>query len=459
MTALGVRSRWATNSAVGESNRNVTWADRFVWLALVSSALPAIFEMEWKLVFGFGSAYLSDVLLLVGVLVSVAFIRFTPAVSLLFFSALLATVVGWWNNAATNTLLADARGYLYLLAGMIIGVRIFLRPQCLGFGFKAITALISITAVLAIATQVTDAPIVGRESGVINAVYYNGKQTLLDANRIQSEPVHLALFAVCFLIAGWILNVNLKKVAGTGVLGILLVSSCVLTLLAFSRNSIFGIAVAAVLAILIPAQISRGQRMGRAVRGSVLTALVAGVPLWIGYQAGYFSAVFDTFSGRVLEGLSLDVVSNDPSVGWRFTETEAGVTYFLENPLVGSGFGAFYRGVLPGDPFQGNGGRGYLHNYFLMIFVKFGVLVGMLIVGVIIAGTRRLITSSRERLPLMAPLGCALAGLCVVSLVSPALYSRSFAAFAGCLIAWGLCSLPKKSTRLNRYPGESYGSV
>ncbi|MFC9836883.1 O-antigen ligase family protein [Rhodococcus sp. NPDC127530] len=291
-------------------------------------------------------------------------------------------------------------------------------------------------------SQLTSIPIIGNEAGAVNAVYYNGERTLLAARRVQSEPVPLALLTFCILCSSWILRYRISDLIGRNYTKFAIVASVFLTTLAYSRNSIVGIVVALTLSVLIPHRSTRGTRLGRVIVLGVATSVLVGLPVWIGYQYGLFKNVIDTFSGRVLAGIAPEVIATDPSVGWRFVEMRAAWSYVLQHPLFGTGFGAFYRPRIADEPFVGDQGRLYLHNYFALLGVKFGIVCGLLLLVAFLICAVRMVRAGNqepsgfsEMWPAMA---CGFIALLTVSAVAPVMYSRSFIAFGGCLLACGL---------------------
>lgn len=416
--------------------------DVLIWIALISTALPTLYGSEWKFEIGIGSIYVADVLLFLAVLMATKRIRSTPYVGLFSLAVVIFCFVGIWNEASISWVIRDSRPALYILAGMVIGAYIMDRPGSVRFGIRALTWLIGVTTILAILSQITSTTIVGSDLGAVNAVYYAGETIYLESRRIQTETVSITLFVVCFLFAAWIFKVRIGHVVGRRHLTVLILASTILTVLSYSRNSLAGLIFTGAFAALVSFPSSRLDRIGRMLFLAAVALIFVGIPTWIGYQYGLFVNVVDTFSGRVLAGIAPDVIGTDPSVGWRFIETTAAFEYVAHNPISGTGFGAFYRERILGEPFEADQGRVYLHNYLLLVFVKFGLLGGTLMLGLILSSIYRMLRAANSaqfaNLRLWAPVAAAFAAMMVVSSVSPVMYSRSFAAFGGCLIACGL---------------------
>ncbi|WP_354559297.1 MULTISPECIES: O-antigen ligase family protein [unclassified Rhodococcus (in: high G+C Gram-positive bacteria)] len=420
----------------------LNYRDIVVWIALISTAFPTLYGVEWKATLGPGSVYLSDLLLLASTVAAVKIVRSTPYLGMLSLGVVIFGCVGVWHGATVSWVIRDMRPTLYIVAGIVIGAYLMARPESLRFGGRAITWLISGTAVLAILSQLTSTTIVGNEAGAVNAIYYSGQAQSLDSRRIQTETVSIALFVTCFLISASVFKLKIGRLIGKKHLMVLIFAATSLTIMSYSRNSLAGIAAASFLSVVIPFASSRWDRFGRLTLLALTGIVLAGIPVWIGYQYGYFANVIDTFSSRVLTGIAPDVIATDPSVGWRFVEMNSAWTFLSNNPLTGTGFGAYYREKLFGEPFVGDQGRLYLHNYMILPFVKFGVIGGTLMISLIGLGIYKLFRAANNQnvtnRRFWASLGCAFTAMMVVSLVSPIMHARSFAAFGGCVIACGL---------------------
>ncbi|OZD58429.1 hypothetical protein CH263_24530 [Rhodococcus sp. 06-1059B-a] len=220
-------------------------------------------------------------------------------------------------------------------------------------------------------------------------------------------------------------------------------ATVVLTTMAYSRNSLVGLVAALAMAVLLPSTMSRLDRLGRMISLLLIALLFVGIPVWLGLQFGYFGNIVDSFSSRVLAGIAPDVIATDPSVGWRFTEMDAAVRFAADHPLTGSGLGAFYRDRISGEPFRGDQGRVYMHNFYILLPVKFGLVVGVIILSVIFGSLIRMArvgageTIDAARWTVLA---CGFTSILCISAVAPVIYSRSFAAICGVIIAAGLLS-------------------
>ena len=137
---------------------------------------------------------------------------------------------------------------------------------------------------------------------------------------------------------------------------------------------VFGIVLLSSLAF-IPRNPSSAGRHTRLALAAALTLSVGTVAL--SGSAGLRTAVLEMlegFSGRVLNGLNPTVVATDSSVRWRDREAEQAVSAFFERPAWGTGFGLPYRSHLYLEIFNGNDGLTYIHNSYLWVLVKCGVV-------------------------------------------------------------------------------------
>lgn len=420
------------------------WRGRLVWIAIASASLPSLFENEWKVELAVGSVYLADILILAAVAAVWKYVRNTPASAVLTYCSIFAIAVGTATGASAPWIVRDGRPLFYLLAGLIFGAYSLQNPRSLVFGIKLLIGLVALTSLLAIISQLTSVSIVGTERGAANAIYYNGEARYLTAKRIQTEPVPVALLLLCCACSAWILRVNLARIIGRNWVRLGVGATVVLTTMAYSRNSLVGLAAALVMTLLLPSSLTRLDRFGRSMALVVATLVFVGIPVWLGLQFGYFGNIIDSFSSRVLAGIAPDVIATDPSVGWRFTEMDAALRFAIENPLTGSGLGAFYRDRISGEPFSGDQGRVYMHNFYILLLVKFGMVVGAIFLTVILGAVIRMAraggsgTSDAAR---WTALASGFTAILCVSAVAPVIYSRSFAAVCGVIIAAGLLSL------------------
>lgn len=429
-------------------DRGLTLTDVVVWSGLLSTALPTLSGVEWKADVSIGSIYISDPMLLLSALLSARYVRRLPLIYILGVAAMTFCLLGLWRGGTIGASLRDTRPVFYLVSGMMVGCYILCRPESVRLGAKLIVCLIAFTTLLGVVSQFVVDPIVGDVSGS-NEIYFSGERTVLESRRVQSEPIALALLVLCFLLSCSIFRVKLSRYLGVRWYSVALGSSIVLTLLAYSRNSLAAIFVTLVLALLIPASSSRTVRTARLFQVLAVSLVIVVVPVWIGWQYGLFSNVIETFSARVLKGIAPDVIATDPSVGWRYVETNLAFDYILQNPILGSGLGGYYRDRVAGEPFTGNAGRLYVHNYFVLVLVKFGVVGGLILIFLFLLGLGRMIRAgsvvASKNAPLWSAAACAFLGIFASNLVAPSLMSRSFAAFGGAVLAMGLLAGAKET--------------
>ncbi|WP_186628655.1 O-antigen ligase family protein [Rhodococcus sp. BP22] len=423
---------------------------------MASASLPSLFETEWKVELPVGSVYLADIFLVIAVALAFRYLRNTPGSAVLFYCAIISIAIGVVAGASPSWIVRDGRPFFYLLAGLVIGAYSIQNTRALIFGIRLMIGLIAVTALLAIASQLGQLSIVGTERGAENAIYYNGQARYLTAKRIQTEPVPVALLLLCLACSAWVLRVNLSRLIGRNWMWLGVASTLVLTTMAYSRNSLLGLATALLSALLLPASLARLDRLGRMLALVVGVSIFIGIPIWIGYQFGYFGNVIDSFSSRVIAGIAPDAIGSDPSVGWRFTETEAAVRFLIQNPLAGSGLGAFYRDRIASEPFRGDEGRLYLHNFYVLLFVKFGFVMGVMILSAIIGSVIRMIRAGKlaaGRADYWTVSACGFISMLMVSTVAPVVYSRSFAVVGGVMVALGLLSLANSGSETKANKG------
>ena len=156
----------------------------------------------------------------------------------------------------------------------------------------------------------------------------------------------------------------------------------IVTVLAFSRNTLIALAVAAVVAFLSTMGWSSVRRTARlAITGAVILAVgVPGALFLLQHSAAgdWLASQISGFSHRVLGGVSTSALAADSSTLARLAEDANLNRAFAHAPLFGHGLGFAYQAPFGNDPdeFTNTLGTTYSHNFYLWWLVKAGA-VGM----------------------------------------------------------------------------------
>lgn len=211
--------------------------------------------------------------------------------------------------------------------------------------------------------------------------------------------------------------------------------------LSFSRNTILGV-VAAVVFSMIALGLARA--ISTAVRVVCFGLLIAaGVALLYPLirtlpGGGWLSLQFETYSDRVISGLSDSGVQVDGSIQYRTVhENPYLLRAISESPVYGHGFGYAYKPLYTGRTFTFAGAQSfqyYAHNFYLWIWVKAGVLG---LVGFLYAFASPLLFALRSKESAQLAAGGAAAALLACSVVAPMPANNATATLLGAAI--GIC--------------------
>jgi O-antigen ligase len=198
-----------------------------------------------------------------------------------------------------------------------------------------------------------------------------------------------------------------------------LVPTLVISFLGFSRNTILAIAAAMLVAVVV-------DRSRRTVVGvfRVLGMTVVTVAVLVGFVASnapgsaWVSLQGDAFYERVLVGaFDSDVRARDSSAAAREVENQFAVAAIRDAPVLGHGLGYAYRPAYgPRDTFTATVGPYYVHDFYLWVLVKAGV-VGLALW--LLVALQPLLAHLRRVTSRGVAFAGATAGLLVVCVVAP----------------------------------------
>lgn len=331
------------------------------------------------------------------------------------FAALILvwTAVGLIGEHEPSKIIYDVRNLVMLLAACVIACRVAgtdvtrrLLPWVKGvLWLSAALTLLSSAGLVTLAGRSEEAalPVSGSSAG----------DTAL---RLLTPATHLALAVLC-VMAVLIVTRRCRMSDAIG----FIVPAALLVFISFSRNSILGIGIALIFALLA----SRNFRSGVKTAGYSLAVMASFAILTIASPAlaqlpggAWLNKQVGGFSERVLGGLTSDTLAVDNSAQFRFLmENNLILPKINDAPFFGHGFGFAYK--LPTGPlgsFTAEFAPYYAHNFYLWILVKAGILGLLLFLCFSLLPCIKLL-NTRDHLGLA--FGGATCALLAISFVAP----------------------------------------
>jgi O-antigen ligase len=393
-----------------------------VWVALFSAfaALPA--DLHTGMAFGPVSIWASDVALVLAICYLIPIVRPGASAYLLpgmfLFTVVYFTVVGFVTGHDTKPVVDEATSLLDMVGGFTLGLLIVYSDYIKG-AMHAIAVTLWFSAGMVVAGSLHAVTLAGRTESMRGAG--GGCAAMAQcagaaAFRVITAADQPAIAVLTALVAAQI--VGRVRPATHLMLG---PPALVITLLAFARNTLIAITVAAVVAFVASLGWSAVRQSAVftfagavlllvTVPGSLFLLQHTSAGAWLGDQ-------FTGFNNRVLGGVSSKTLAVDDSALARLAEDANLNRAIAEAPVFGHGLGYAYQ--LPfgkARSFTATIGATYAHNFYLWWLVKAGA-VGM-VAFALFALT-----------PLIRALRCASApakisaavsiGLLVVCIVSP----------------------------------------
>lgn len=312
------------------------------------------------------------------------FSRWLTPIYLLMALTLSAVAVGvLFFGAGLRDALNDARNQFSWLILFSILMLIRTRPQLDRF-ITLVVAIGTLVALFALAQFVTGIPLL-----------QNARvEDLNTLNRVDSDvtrsivgpSIYFTIFAILWLLA----RMMAKSISGwisIPLLGILIAG----VIVTFGR----GVWLASLVAVLILAYNLRGWRgVGRMILlgGAMLIIAVGALSI---YKPNVAAATLDRFLSTGREG-----VQRNTTLGWRLEEANFAVATIAKYPVFGTGMGVPYKPVsrmngvtvTDQDVFLAR----YIHNSYLGLWLKFGVLGPLLAIVAMVAYIRRGLALNRS---------------------------------------------------------------
>lgn len=354
----------------------------------------------------------------------------------------LAAVIGIAHQAPVSFLLRDLRGPAYVLLAYVSTVKLGVDRDGRRLA-HVLAAVLWATAALVVLESVSGLQLLAGRVETVDRVEAALSGTGLGATRFLVAPKDLAVLVCCAAAALLLRGTGQGMWRRFGVA--LLLPSVTLVFFAFSRRALLAVGVAVVFAVLV-SNLSRIVVRGLVVLPVTALCLVV-ISLLPVSQDSYVARQASAFSSRVVNGLSGTARAQDKGIAFRQLEGTYAVASVQSSPAVGHGLGATYRPNVPGQPFFGTErayGRTYVHDFYLWLAVKLGVLgVGafaLFVLTPIASVARRARRDDSDELVLA--LAAGVAGLCAVNVVSPVFNEPATAVVLGC--ALGIVELHRR---------------
>lgn len=358
-------------------------------------------------------------------------------------ASIFAVVVLWavWGLVQHNPpakIVFDVRPLMHLVLASAIAPRVVELPVARWLR-RALPWMLWFSAAMTFLASTTGFAITGSSE---QATLYLGDATS-DATRLRGPTTDLALLVLSVCIALFI-----ARRTRNGSLLLLGVPAFLIVFLAFSRYTVIGVGFAVVCALI-------AARSPRALfNGVLLVAITVFAGLSIGVLAPRIASVpggdwvvtqVSGFEGRVLGGLTGQVIAEDGSAQFRLQEDAYLTPRFEQAPFIGHGFGFAYK------PPQGPAGSifdqyapYYAHNWYLWILVKSGVVgAGVLLAAI---GTPVLAALWRPT-PRRLVLAIATGVLMVDSIVAPMPNADATATLVGTVLGLLIAAVVPGRTR------------
>jgi len=282
-------------------------------------------------------------------------------------ATLFVTAVGFAAGNATWVVIRESQTLLEMVAGFILGLLI-VKGDYLAGSVRAMIVILWFSAGMAILSSVHAIQLAGRSESLAKT---GANETLRLVISAQSPATAVLAALVAAAVIGR------TRRATSFALG---APALIIVLLAFSRNTLIALAVAAVVAVLASpgwAALRRAATL-TAISGVVIAVAVPGSLYLLGQSAAgsWLADQFDAFNYRVVRGVSTSALAVDPSTLDRLREVDNLDRAIAEAPIFGHGLGYAYQPPYGNDPdeFTMKFYPTYSHNFYLWWLAKAGAI-------------------------------------------------------------------------------------
>lgn len=292
----------------------------------------------------------------------------------------LATLAGLLNGASFQYVVRDLRPVFYLLAITVALITVCERGESImglltrtGFGILLYSAIVTILS------QATSTRLfAGRFD---TAALYIGDDAIggQGTSRVLLSSTYLVVAVLPILVAGRLTLVHPVWPGRTAVYTAA-AASVVCILFSYQRTQFLAPVITSAVLILISGSIFLA--LGRLARSITAAIVFAGLPVVLLLRSWSSSAspIIETWLLRVIGGLNPSIVGMESSNYWRQLESALALRSIQGNSVFGVGFGAPFRTNYTVEPFAGSDGLAYVHNNFLALYVKLGVLAPSILI-------------------------------------------------------------------------------
>jgi hypothetical protein len=368
------------------------------------------------------------------------------------------SVVGFVNGADAAYWWRDVRGLFHLAVAAVLVFRTR-TPRQLRLLLHTSGIVVSVTAVGVVLAALG---LELFEFRAESAALYVGQASEVYASTRVIAPAGVMAAAlggvlVACLLIGWTDTLGRPPCRTRLSVGVgYLVASVVVVALSYTRGY-FLVLIIVSLAGLAPA-VSRAWAVVRTV---AVVTVVGGLGVVVTNLRGWFpqplvtfvDGAVEAFNGRVLAGLQPGTISADTSTTWRFRETREAMDAFSDNWLVGVGFGAPYRQILPGEIFQGRDGLTYIHSSYIWILTKVGILGSLAVLWLVLLWLGSLARRNSRPAAATALLGFAMLALAAQMVTSPTPFEIENSVLVGLLVGLTTATSRPPTTAVSSDPG------
>jgi O-antigen ligase len=343
-------------------------------------------------------------------------------------AAAVGLLLGLAGGASTAVWVDEARSVLYLLAGLLLSR--YTTSEHLVARAGLVAGILWISLLVVISNVVLGVSVAASEGQAHLSRGSGGtgsSAVTFAATRYVTVTTHLAVFVLGALLCYAALSTAHRELRVPRLLLLsLFVPAFVLTVLSFSRNTVLGLAAALLFTLLATRSFTSYVALVVKSAGAVAAlALLAFLLLPTPTRE-----VASTYAGRVLVGTSLQSLELDPGVQFRSIEVDYATDSVRQHPLFGIGFGTSYRPDLAQDPFPADAStysRSYVHNWYLWLATKLGLLGLVPVVALFALALARALTAG----PASKLLGTGLVTTLAASVVWSAMRSPGMALIVG----------------------------
>lgn len=341
---------------------------------------------------------------------------------------MVGSLVGVIATGSASAIFTDLRYPLEAFVSAVCALLVVEQPPCLKACLNALLLSLWVSATITLAASFGLVVTQGRSESATLLSADSGS-----AERYLTAATFFGLTTLGFCLCRWISGQQSIRELSKW-----LIPSTIIVLLAFSRNHLLCLAVAAILTI---ASSRSGMgfltaTMRLCIGITAIAVIIAFTPSFLADLPGghWWSKQSASYSARVIDGISSSERARDPSAIYRRTEIKRLGSAFSKSPIAGNGFGYLYQPPVkkPGS-FWKVRARLYAHNFFWWVLAKTGIVGLILILTATLLPVVRAVQSPAES---CRHLAFVFLGLLVVCWFAPLYLDNPASLIMG--VIWGL---------------------